>query len=71
MSSTEQETRRRLFWACYCLDRMMSAGSPELVVFRSEHIRLQLPCDEHQYLFGIQCWTPVINLEGIPAVGHG
>ncbi|KAF7542202.1 hypothetical protein G7Z17_g11793 [Cylindrodendrum hubeiense] len=69
MSFSEQETRRRLFWACYCLDRMMATGLSELVVLRNEHIRLQLPCEEHQYLFSIPCWTPVINLEvEMPAI---
>ncbi|KPM43155.1 hypothetical protein AK830_g3400 [Neonectria ditissima] len=62
-SFSEQETRRRLFWACYCLDRMMSTGQAELTVVRAEHIRLQLPCEEYQYTFGIPCWTPIVNLE--------
>lgn len=71
LSFSEQETKRRLFWACYCLDRMMSTGSPELVVLRTDHIRLQLPCEEHQYLFGIPCWTPVVNLEvEMPSTGQ-
>ncbi|KAK7415441.1 hypothetical protein QQX98_005892 [Neonectria punicea] len=63
MSCTEQETRRRLFWACYCLDRMMSTGLSELLILRAEHIRLQLPCEEYQYMFGIPCWTPITNVE--------
>ncbi|KAH7137071.1 fungal-specific transcription factor domain-containing protein [Dactylonectria estremocensis] len=63
LSFREQETRRRLFWSCYCLDRMMSTGRPELVVLRAEHITLQLPCEEHQYSYDIPCWTPIKNLE--------
>ncbi|KAH7145457.1 fungal-specific transcription factor domain-containing protein [Dactylonectria estremocensis] len=63
MAFSEQETRRRLFWACYCLDRMMSTGLSELTVIRAEHLRLQLPCEEYQYTFGISCWTLIINLE--------
>lgn len=60
----ERETRRRLMWACYCLDRMMATGVPEFVFIRYEHVRMQLPCEEHQYLLGIPCVTPVPNLEG-------
>ena len=63
LSFTEQETRRRLFWACYCLDRMMSTGLPELVVLRTEHVHLQLPCEEQQYLLDIPCATRINNLE--------
>ncbi|KAH8880866.1 hypothetical protein GQ53DRAFT_848581 [Thozetella sp. PMI_491] len=59
----EQETRRRIYWACYCFDRMMTTGAPELAIVRREYIYLQLPCEEHQYLFGIPCRTPTTNLE--------
>ncbi|CAK7206063.1 hypothetical protein SEUCBS139899_008846 [Sporothrix eucalyptigena] len=60
---SEQETRRRLFWACYCLDRMMSTGLSDLTTLRAEHISLQLPCEEHHYLYGTSCWTTVPRLE--------
>ncbi|KAL1896088.1 hypothetical protein Sste5346_004827 [Sporothrix stenoceras] len=60
---SEQETRRRLFWACYCLDRMMSTGLSDLTMLRAEHISLQLPCEEHHYLYGTSCWTTVPRLE--------
>ncbi|OJJ48050.1 hypothetical protein ASPZODRAFT_24917 [Penicilliopsis zonata CBS 506.65] len=65
----EQETRRRLFWACYCLDRMMSTGVPEFGLIRTERVRIQLPCEDHYFLFGVPCITPVPDLEGETELG--
>ncbi|CAK7227525.1 hypothetical protein SBRCBS47491_006599 [Sporothrix bragantina] len=63
ISFTELETRRRLFWACYCLDRMMSTGLSDLTTLRAEHISLQLPCEEHHYIYGTPCWTAMPSVE--------
>lgn len=63
LSFAERETKRRLFWGCYCLDRMMSTGLPHLISLRPEHIHLHLPCEEHHYLYGIPCRTPIPVLE--------
>ncbi|KAL2192034.1 fungal transcriptional regulatory-like protein [Thermothelomyces heterothallicus CBS 203.75] len=40
----ERETRRRLFWTCYLLDRFMSCGSKRPSLISDRAILLRLPC---------------------------
>ena len=65
-SITVRETRRRLLWGCYCLDRMTATGVPEFMVIQASSIAVKLPCEEHQYLFGQPGTTriPVLEAEG-------
>ncbi|KXJ95065.1 fungal-specific transcription factor domain-domain-containing protein, partial [Microdochium bolleyi] len=44
----ERETRRRIFWTCYLLDRFMACGSKRPCLISDKTILLRLPC-----------WTPV------------
>jgi hypothetical protein len=61
----ERETRRRLMWSCYCLDRMMATGVPEFISTPASSIRIKLPCEEHHYLFGqaVDAPIPILELE--------
>ncbi|OJJ50086.1 hypothetical protein ASPZODRAFT_13184 [Penicilliopsis zonata CBS 506.65] len=59
----EQETRRRLFWACYTLDRMMATGQSDLMIVQPDLVvNLPLPCEEHSFQLGITCQTPCLVL---------
>lgn len=60
---TERETRRRLMWGCYCLDRMMSTGVPELLLTQASTLQVKLPCDDYHFLLGIPCDMPFPSLE--------
>lgn len=40
----ERETRRRLFWACYLLDRFLACGSKRPSLISDKAILLRLPC---------------------------
>ncbi|KAH6641720.1 fungal-specific transcription factor domain-containing protein [Chaetomium tenue] len=40
----ERESRRRLFWTCYLLDRFMSCGSKRPSLISDRAILLRLPC---------------------------
>lgn len=40
----ERETRRRLFWTCYLLDRFTSCGSKRPCLIADKTILLRLPC---------------------------
>jgi hypothetical protein len=51
--TAERETRRRLMWGCYCLERMMHTGIPEFILTQASSIKIRLPCDDYQYLLGI------------------
>ncbi|VUC36949.1 unnamed protein product [Clonostachys rosea] len=42
-SSTEKETRRRLFWTCYLLDRFTACGSKRPSLISDKTIMLRLP----------------------------
>lgn len=52
----ERETRRRLFWSCYLLDKFMSCGSKRPSLISDKTLMLRLPC-----------WSPspaVLPIEG-------
>lgn len=60
----EDEERRRAFFACYCLERMMSDDTPESVSCPADRIIIRLPCDGFNYRMSIQTELPVLILEG-------
>lgn len=53
----ERETRRRLFWTCYLLDRFVSCGSKRPCLIADKTIILRLPC-----------WSP--NPAALPIEGE-
>ncbi|KAF3760730.1 hypothetical protein M406DRAFT_48185 [Cryphonectria parasitica EP155] len=53
----ERETRRRLFWTCYLLDRFISCGSKRPCLIADKTILLRLPC-----------WSP--NPAALPIEGE-
>jgi hypothetical protein len=44
VTSIERETRRRLFWTCYLLDRFLACGSKRPCLISDRAIILRLPC---------------------------
>ncbi|KAI2606374.1 uncharacterized protein GGS25DRAFT_533440 [Hypoxylon fragiforme] len=44
ITTVERETRRRLFWTCYLLDRFMACGSKRPCLISDRMILLRLPC---------------------------
>ncbi|KAI1336562.1 fungal-specific transcription factor domain-containing protein [Xylariaceae sp. FL0016] len=44
ITSVERETRRRLFWTCYLLDRFTACGSRRPCLAADKTILLRLPC---------------------------
>jgi hypothetical protein len=50
---TARETRRRIVWAIYQLDRKLAGGNDDLAVCPSSKIHISLPCDYHSFLRGI------------------
>lgn len=57
VTPVERETRRRLFWTCYLLDRFMACGSKRPCLVGDKTILLRLPC-----------WSP--NPAGLPIEGE-
>lgn len=60
----EAEGDRRLYLACYALERAISDGTPESVFCPAERISLRLPCEGFNYRMGIITETPRAILEG-------
>lgn len=48
---TEKEVRRRTWWSCFIMDRMLSAGKYRGTMILVNKMRIQLPCSEDQFLF--------------------
>ena len=44
VTPVERESRRRLFWSCYLLDRFMACGSKRPSLIADKTILLKLPC---------------------------
>ncbi|KUI74288.1 putative transcriptional regulatory protein PB1A11.04c [Cytospora mali] len=57
VTPVERETRRRLFWTCYLLDRFMACGSKRPCLVADKTILLRLPC-----------WSP--NPASLPVEGE-
>jgi len=47
----EKEVRRRTWWSCFIMDRMLSAGKCRPTMIDVEKYRVRLPCSEDQFLF--------------------
>ncbi|KAL7811032.1 fungal-specific transcription factor domain-containing protein [Trichoderma aethiopicum] len=56
MTPMERETRRRLFWSCYLLDRFSASGSKRPSLIGDDAIALRLPS-----------WSPAVS--GLPVDG--
>lgn len=53
LSTTDKETRRRLMWACYCIDISTACGVDQLKLLREEDVRIQLPAHEESFFYRI------------------
>ncbi|TXT16083.1 hypothetical protein VHUM_00586 [Vanrija humicola] len=60
---TERETRRRLMWGCFSLDRMMHTGVAEFLGVPAASMSIRLPCDDQQYQFAMPTDVPIPAIE--------
>ena len=49
-----KETRRRIMWACFCYDSLVSSGIKEFEQFPLHAIRIDLPSNERNFAFSIR-----------------
>lgn len=65
-----RECQRRLMWACYMLDVWAGSGVDHLTILNEKDIRIQLPCNERQFMLQIPVVTERLEegttLEFIP-----
>ncbi|KAL1887486.1 hypothetical protein Sste5346_010185 [Sporothrix stenoceras] len=59
----EAEGDRRLFFACYVINRFISNGQPVTVTCPTSAIKLRLPCDGFNYRLDVSVETPYAILE--------
>lgn len=52
-----RECQRRLMWACYMLDVWAGSGVDHLTILNEKDIKIQLPCNERQFLLQIPVVT--------------
>ncbi|KAL5115332.1 hypothetical protein ACEQ8H_006777 [Pleosporales sp. CAS-2024a] len=52
-----RESRRRLMWACYMIDVWAGSGVDHLTILNEKDLRIQLPCNERQFLLQIPVVT--------------
>lgn len=53
-----QESRRRLMWSIFIIDKFYSGGVPELTLCAPEDMHIRLPCNERSFDFGIASNAP-------------
>lgn len=52
-----RESRRRLMWACYMIDVWAGSGVDHLTILNEKDLKIQLPCNERQFLLQIAVVT--------------
>lgn len=65
-----QETRRRLMWSAYCLDKLIGAGAAMYSLCLGSSLKLQLPCTERNFSLGIPCETGRLHIGNGYEPGH-
>lgn len=63
VTSAEREGRRKLFWACYFLDRFLVCGSSRPSLISDECILLRLPYPHHDQAIEGDYFTGASNLQ--------
>ncbi|KAH8808970.1 fungal-specific transcription factor-like protein, partial [Xylogone sp. PMI_703] len=48
----EKECRRRTFWSCFIMDRLLSSGKFRPTMIDVKTLRVRLPCSDDQFMFG-------------------
>ncbi|KAF4453133.1 hypothetical protein F53441_4130 [Fusarium austroafricanum] len=61
LSATARESRRRLMWSCYVTDVLCSNGVEQLTLIFEKDIKIQLPCNERNFLHERPCITRTLD----------
>ena len=59
--ASTKESRRRLMWCCYISDSLVGSGVDQLTLIRDTDIKIQLPCNERNFLLQTACVTEVLE----------
>ncbi|KAJ5976673.1 hypothetical protein N7501_000015, partial [Penicillium viridicatum] len=58
---TAKESRRRLMWSCYIMDALVGSGVDQLTLMDERDIKIQLPCNERNFIQHIPCLTETLS----------
>lgn len=61
LSAGARESRRRLMWACYIMDSWVGSGVDQLTLLHQRDMKIQLPCNERNFLQQIPCVTETLS----------
>lgn len=61
-NATTKESRRRLMWCCYITDSLVGSGVDQLTLTREVDIKIQLPCNERNFLLQTPCITEALEI---------
>lgn len=56
-----KEARRRLMWSCYITDTLIGSGVDQLTLFNEVDMKVQLPCNERNFVLQIPCVTEMLT----------
>lgn len=56
-----RESKRRLMWSCYVLDSWVGSGVDQLTLIDDKNIKIQLPCNERNFLQQIPTITETMT----------
>ena len=59
--ASTKESRRRLMWCCYISDSLVGSGVDQLTLIKDSDIKIQLPCNERNFLLQTACITEVLE----------
>ncbi|KAK5945775.1 hypothetical protein PMZ80_002983 [Knufia obscura] len=57
-----KEARRRLMWSCYISDTLIGSGVSMLTLLDENDIKIQLPCNERNFVLQVPCVTEMLPL---------
>ncbi|KAI1739563.1 fungal-specific transcription factor domain-containing protein [Xylaria scruposa] len=57
----QRETRRRIMFSCFVLDRMLACGKHRTPMIRGEDLDIQLPCSEDKFDLAMEVRTGRLN----------
>jgi hypothetical protein len=60
-SASTRESRRRLMWCAYIQDSLIGNGVDQLTMIKEEDVKIQLPCNERNFLIQAACITEVLE----------
>ncbi|KAI0184364.1 fungal-specific transcription factor [Xylaria flabelliformis] len=57
----QKETRRRIMFSCFVLDRMLACGKHRTSIIRGEELNIQLPCSDDKFDLAMEVQTGRLN----------